>query len=1113
MLRPLRPYNPNIYGRAILCLIIALTLLWSVGSPVLPGFAYAHAPIISITDPILATRLVALENNVLPILSRSSVTVLSVAQPNQNLDIGLTLGLHNTELLNEWLHQLYSPNSGNYGKFLSSAQFNRLFAPTQVDQDAVNNYLQSQGLSVYKTFDNHALIRARGTVLQVQNAFGVAINNYRASDGRIFYANSQPPKLPAAIANKILNVQGLENFVQPQHRSPLKPPTSFLGWLNPQSVGPKAAPGGGPNGGLTPSQWQSFYNLGPIYAANLKGQGQVLAITAFDTFKRSDLDTFLQQYNLPRVPTEIRGAGLTAYPQPGSYGEFEVISDLEMAAATAPAMTKLVVYEDIDLVTMFQEFVNDRLASVLSNSYGFPCDTAQPTSYLAAQTQVLQQAAAQGQTVVVASGDDLAYSCRNSSVPSASQNDNPAIGAPDDNPWVLTVGGSSINFSANPTSPTLSYTGESAWNCPSSDFVSNCQAANQGSTGGVSSGFFAQPWWQRGVTDATLSATGRTGRATPDLAFYADIRAPQDTVIEPGYSIYCSDQTFCADVPGWLQGGGNSLAAPAVAAIILLANQAKGVPLGFVNPTLYASARNGAIFHDITTGNNGAYNAGVGWDATTGLGSFDANALITALKTATPPSTPAGSGLVFNYYVPFVAGNPKNLPSAYDTALYIQNEGATATNSTKVTYYNQFGAILGTESPPNGTIAAHGQFLINQGFTGPLSTGNGGTAAALVQSDQPLNIMVTESTPVGASAYNAIANVADVVDQDSSLPGLPTTLPAATSNVLLPAIFNSGGFFRTNINIFNAGNVATNVNVAYFDNAGSPIVSETRRIAANGSVSIDNSASGTVLPAGFGGSAIVSSPDGVPLAVQVVENRPEINFVASYPGVGIPSQQVFAPAIYNQTFGRFYTGMNVVNTSGDAVITATVTFFKEDGSVVGSQTTDPIPPHGTVPLFQGNTDPTKGVVLPMGLSMSALVQATGPVALIVNEYGGGSVAGSYSGLLAGASVLNLPTIQANFYGGTSGFVVQNLSATPVTATLQYYDPNGQAVGNSLPLTIQAHGIVNQYNRPGDSGLPNNFVGNAVITAAPGSQLIVTCNVSNAGAPGVTNPYFYSYTSP
>jgi kumamolisin len=70
--------------------------------------------------------------------------------------------------------------------------------------------------------------------------------------------------------------------------------------------------------------------------------------------------------------------------------------------------------------------------------------------------------------------------------------------------------------------------------------------------------------------------------------------------------------------------------APLWAALIVLINSQRAAHVGFLNPTLYAKAT-GAL-SDITAGNNGAYKAGAGWDACTGLGSPKGQALVTALK-------------------------------------------------------------------------------------------------------------------------------------------------------------------------------------------------------------------------------------------------------------------------------------------------------------------------------------------------------------------------------------------------------------------------------------------------------------------------------------------------
>ena len=82
--------------------------------------------------------------------------------------------------------------------------------------------------------------------------------------------------------------------------------------------------------------------------------------------------------------------------------------------------------------------------------------------------------------------------------------------------------------------------------------------------------------------------------------------------------------------------GGTSAVAPLMAALVARLNQAKKQNVGFLNPFLYASAAKGVV-HDVTSGTNAikntikGYNAGLGWDACTGLGTPDGTAILNNL--------------------------------------------------------------------------------------------------------------------------------------------------------------------------------------------------------------------------------------------------------------------------------------------------------------------------------------------------------------------------------------------------------------------------------------------------------------------------------------------------
>jgi kumamolisin len=111
----------------------------------------------------------------------------------------------------------------------------------------------------------------------------------------------------------------------------------------------------------------------------------------------------------------------------------------------------------------------------------------------------------------------------------------------------------------------------------------------------------------------------------PDVAGNAD---PQS-----GYDVYVDGQATVI--------GGTRAVAPLWAGLIACVNQILGKPVGFLNPTLYTQLPGGAGLHDVTSENNGAYVAGPGWDACTGLGSPDGAAITSALAGKAPAKSVA----------------------------------------------------------------------------------------------------------------------------------------------------------------------------------------------------------------------------------------------------------------------------------------------------------------------------------------------------------------------------------------------------------------------------------------------------------------------------------------
>jgi kumamolisin len=140
----------------------------------------------------------------------------------------------------------------------------------------------------------------------------------------------------------------------------------------------------------------------------------------------------------------------------------------------------------------------------------------------------------------------------------------------------------------------------------SSETVWNDLASNEGATGGGISDVFPLPSWQAGAgVPASANPNHHVGRGVPDVAGDADPTTGYVTLVDGQSGVI----------------GGTSAVAPLWAGLMALINQSFGKPVGFVNALLYQNQEKTADFKDITSGNNGAYSAGPGWDACTGLGS------------------------------------------------------------------------------------------------------------------------------------------------------------------------------------------------------------------------------------------------------------------------------------------------------------------------------------------------------------------------------------------------------------------------------------------------------------------------------------------------------------
>jgi subtilase family serine protease len=575
--------------------------------------------------------------------------------------------------LEKLLAQQQDPHSANYRKWLTPEQYAARFGMSDSDLAQVSAWLKSQGLTVDGFSRGRTQVFFSGSAAQVESAFHTQFNRYLVN-GQTSIANAVEISVPQAIAEMVQGFRGFENF-RPQPRV--------------HAVKPNFTSHQTGNHFVAPGDFATIYNV----PAALDGTGQTIAVMGQTQINTSDIDAFRTAAGLPaRTSGNFQQVLITGGGTGFNDGdEVEANLDLEWTQAVAQKATILYVYAGSNSTTKnvfdaLQFAIDNNLAPVISISYG-NCE-ANLTSFVTTLQQEAQQANAQGQTIMAASGDSGAGDCEVSTAKAATHG--LAVDAPGSVPEVTAIGGTEFtgdaagavtgtapnttagatSFWGGTTSTTdnlnsaLSYIPEMAWNDTTQSIAAG---GSLSATGGGKSTVFSKPSWQvgtgvpndaaRDVPDVSLSASpNHDGFLICSQSFFAG-KTPAVTSCTAGFR--ASDGMSLAAV------GGTSVGAPAFAGIVALLNQKTGSHgLGNINPTLYSlAASTPGAFHDITTGNNivpctqgttgcptaapfqYGFSAGTGYDLVTGLGSVDVTNLATAWAGLTPTPDFSVAGL------------------------------------------------------------------------------------------------------------------------------------------------------------------------------------------------------------------------------------------------------------------------------------------------------------------------------------------------------------------------------------------------------------------------------------------------------------------------------------
>ncbi len=578
--------------------------------------------------------------------ARKGAKRVGPADPNERVLISIYLRRRTDAVPLPGQDDFVSTPLGQRG-LLSRAELAQRQAASPQDIKVVTDFAETAGLKIVETDAARRLVQVSGTVAQLSKAFSVELALYR-SPKEGYRGREGAIHLPNAVADVVEGVFGLDNRRMARRMS-----------------------GAGTAVPVTPPQVAQAYNF-PTPANGAAGQTIVILEFSGPTnppisnptcgFAQSDIDGFINNLNATTgsqlTSTNVASAAVDQSSEaPGNVpggtarnftigdADVEVCLDIEIVVSVAQSANVVVYFAPIteqgwmDAVTQIvADSTND--PSVLSISWGWAelevdADLTDPGPWpfewtqqaFNQMTQAFQSAAAIGMTVLVASGDN-GSDC-------GEQDGNAHVMYPASDPWVISCGGTIINQ--------LAPLSEDTWN----DNQVTPQGAGGGATGGgVSYLAGVQTWQANANVPASVNSDHHQGRGLPDVAGNGSPNS--------GYDLWlygkALSQLVITSGPGagnpFGVVGGTSAVAPLYAALIALINASLNKRVGYLNPTLYGLGSS-AVFRDINDGVSNAvswtnddgsvggpslgYSSGPGWDACTGWGGIDGNALLSAL--------------------------------------------------------------------------------------------------------------------------------------------------------------------------------------------------------------------------------------------------------------------------------------------------------------------------------------------------------------------------------------------------------------------------------------------------------------------------------------------------
>ncbi len=349
------------------------------------------------------------------------------ADPASPIDFAVVLAPRDQAALDGFVAAVSDPHSPLYRHFLAPGEFGRRFgaAPTAIAR--VSEALRQRGLRVGPVSANGLSIPVSGTVATASAAFDTSFADYRLASGRTALANAKAPMLPARVATYVRGVIGFDQLTRARPTAlpqlpqlPQSAPTqstltrsALTATALPAATGPTACAAATSaatsTGAYLPAQLAHHYGIDSLYGTTT-GHGSTVALFELEPFSAADVAAYQSCFGTT-ASVSVRqvdgGAGTGT-------GSGQAALDIATVIGLAPGAAVVVYEAPNDAASVYDQFrqiASDDAAQVVSDSWGL-CETTVGAPQLAAlERPIFQQMAAQGQTVLAATGDSGAQGC------------------------------------------------------------------------------------------------------------------------------------------------------------------------------------------------------------------------------------------------------------------------------------------------------------------------------------------------------------------------------------------------------------------------------------------------------------------------------------------------------------------------------------------------------------------------------------------------------------------------------------------------------------------------------------------------------------------------------